>query len=115
MNSDYNQTYRVSKGIESGMKDKPQTEGLAALLRKDKERKARAGQKSEADAQGETESIRRMKFTDAVKYLRTSKDKLRSLIKEGRLTLDEDPLDKRRKLLRVDELDQLKQASVDKD
>lgn len=52
---------------------------------------------------------------DAVKYLRTSKGKIRELVKEGVLTQEEDPLDKRKRLLRVDELDRLKKTSVDKD
>lgn len=97
------------------MKDKPQTGGLASLLRKDKERKASEDQTGEPDAQSEPGRIKRMTVTDAVKYLRTSKLKIKSLVKEGVLTCEDDPLDKRRKLLRVDELDKLKQASVNKD
>lgn len=97
------------------MKDKPQAGGLAAGVRQEKERKASQGKKSEPGAQVEPKSIKRMKVVDAVKYLRTSKGKIRELVKEGVLTQEEDPLDKRKRLLRVDELDRLKKCSVDKD
>ena len=97
------------------MKDKPQAGGLTAILRQEKERKASEGNENRPDAQVELAGIKRMKVMDAVKYLRISKGKIRSLVQEGVLTCEDDPLDKRRKLLRVDELDRLKQASVDSD
>lgn len=97
------------------MKDKQQAGGLAAIQRQKRGLKASQGKKSEPGAHVQPESIKRMKVVDAVKYLRTSKGKIRELVKEGVLTQEEDPLDKRKRLLRVDELDRLKKSSVNKD
>jgi len=97
------------------MSGKPQTGGLAVILRQEKERRASEDEKSESRTPVEKGRVKRMKVTDAVKYLCTSKGKIRELVKEGVLTCEDDPLDKRRKLLRVDELKKLKQASLDRD
>lgn len=91
------------------MSSKPQTGGLAALLRHDKERRAR----EEHDA--ERQIGKKMKLKDAAAYLRVSSSKVSKLIKEGTLSCESDPLDKRIKLIRVEELDKLKLASLDKD
>lgn len=91
------------------MSSKPQTGGLAALLRQDKERRAHEGRNTER------QTDKKMKLGDAAAYLRVSSRKVSELIKDGALSCESDPLDKRAKLIRLEELDRLKLASLDKD
>ena len=86
------------------MSDKPQTGGLAALLRQEKERKS----KQEVELQ----TGKFLKLSDAAAYLKVSSRKVGRLIKEGNLKCENDPLDKRLKLIRLEELDKLKRTSL---
>ena len=54
---------------------------------------------------------RRLKLSDAAAYLRVSPAKISRLIKEGLLTCKIDLLDRRKKWVRVKDLDALKQQS----
>ena len=91
------------------MSGKPQTGGLAALLRQDKERRAHEGQDTNMQA------TKKMKLGDAAAYLRVSSRKMSELIKEGALRCENNPLDKRTKLIRLEELDKLRLETWGKD
>jgi len=97
------------------MDKKPETGGLAALLRKDKEQKLRRAQEAgaEAGASAVCAAPRRekMRLGEAARYLGVSAGKVRRLVEEGRLGCDVDPLDKRRKLVKVADLERLKQGA----
>ncbi len=58
------------------------------------------------------EKKRRMKLSDAAAYLGTSAAKLSRLVSSGELSYSVDPLDRRRKLVSVADLDQLKKQSL---
>lgn len=90
------------------MSSKPQTTGLSALLRKEKERKAREEQEISL------QTDKRIKLKDAASYLNVSPRIVSRLVKEGSLNWERDLLDKRIKLVRLEELDKLKQASLSK-
>ena len=55
---------------------------------------------------------RRMKLKDAAAYLGVSQNKLTLLVEAGRLPYSVDPLDRRLKLVAVDDLDRLKEESL---
>jgi hypothetical protein len=93
------------------MDKKPETGGLAALLRKDKEQKQRRAQEAEASAVCAAPRREKMRLGEAARYLGVSAGKVRRLVEEGRLGCDIDPLDKRRRLVKVAELERLKQSS----
>lgn len=59
-----------------------------------------------------TASPRRMKLSDAAAYLGVSAAKVSRLVKAGELTCFEDILDRRRKLVLVEELDRPKEQSL---
>lgn len=61
------------------MSSKPQTTGLSALLRKEKERKAREEQEISLQAD------KRIKLKDAASYLNVSPRIISRLVKEGSL------------------------------
>ena len=90
------------------MTGKPQTGGLAALLREEKKRKASANQRSESDEQIKRE---KMKLTEARRYLGISFTTMTKLIKKGVLAYESDPLDTRVKLVRKSDLDNLLKQS----
>lgn len=52
-----------------------------------------------------------MRLGEAARYLGVSAGKVRRLVEEGRLGCDIDPLDKRRRLVKVADLEGLKQSS----
>jgi Helix-turn-helix domain len=58
------------------------------------------------------ETKRRMKLSDAARYLGISAAKLSRLVSSGELSYSVDPLDRRRKLVLVADLDQLKKRSL---
>jgi hypothetical protein len=60
-----------------------------------------------------SDSERKMHLKEAAGYLGVSHRKMGQLVKEG-LESQIDPLDKRRKLVQVKDLDKLKQASVNR-
>lgn len=53
-----------------------------------------------------------MSVTEAAAYLGVSTRKMSHMLSEGALKFTVDPLDKRRKLVRVSDLDELKKASL---
>lgn len=55
---------------------------------------------------------RKMTFTGAAAYLGVSPRKMGRIVKEQGLEFTVDPLDRRRKLLKVKDLDKLKEASL---
>ena len=63
----------------------------------------------------ERQTGKKMKLKDAAAYLRVSSRKVSKLINEGALKCESDRLDKRIKLIRMEELDKLKLASLEKD
>lgn len=87
---------------------KPQTGGLAALLRADKKRKASEEQRGKSKAQSEPE---KMMLTEARRYLGISFTTMTKLIKKGVLAYESDPLDTRVKLVRKSDLDNLLKQS----
>ena len=93
------------------MDKKPETGGLAALLRRDKEQKLRRAQEAEASAVCAAPPREKMRLGEAARYLGVSAGKVRRLVEEGRLGCETDPLDKRRRLVKVTDLERLKQAS----
>lgn len=58
------------------------------------------------------EKSRRMKLSDAATYLGVSAAKISRLIKAGELQCSSDSLDRRRKLVRVEDLDRIKEGSL---
>lgn len=58
------------------------------------------------------EKKKRMKLSDAATYLGTSAAKISRLIKAGELSYSVDPLDRRLKLVRVEDLDRIKEQSL---
>lgn len=52
-----------------------------------------------------------LNLTEAAEFLKVSRQKLHSLVKEQTLAYKADPLDKRKKLFKVDDLQKLKEAS----
>ncbi|HKQ06809.1 MAG TPA: excisionase family DNA-binding protein [Blastocatellia bacterium] len=52
----------------------------------------------------------RKTFTEAARYLGVSLPKLRALVKERKITVEKDPLDERKKLIKTAELRKLKEA-----
>lgn len=59
-----------------------------------------------------TRDNRKMTFTRAAAYLGVSPRKMGRIAKEQGLKVTVDPLDRRRKLLKVKDLDKLKEASL---
>lgn len=55
---------------------------------------------------------RKMNLKEAARYLGVSHRKVGQMVKDGELEFKFDPLDRRRKLVRVNDLDALKQASI---
>jgi len=55
---------------------------------------------------------KKMTVTEAAAYLGVSNQKVTRMLKEGTLKFTIDPLDKRRKLVWVKELDELKETSL---
>ena len=55
---------------------------------------------------------RRMKLTDAAAYLGVSQSKISRLIRDGELTYSDDVLDRRRKLVLVEDLNRIKEQSL---
>lgn len=53
-----------------------------------------------------------MKLSDAAAYLGVSAAKMSRLVKAGELSCVEDKLDRRRKLVQVEDLDRLKEQSL---
>lgn len=53
----------------------------------------------------------RKTFTEAAVYLGVSLPKLRSLVKKGKVKIERDLLDERKKLIKVADLNKLKEAS----
>ena len=53
-----------------------------------------------------------MTLTQAADYLGVSLRKMAKMVKAGEINFTVDPLDKRRKLVRVSDLDELKKASL---
>ncbi len=53
-----------------------------------------------------------MKLSDAAAYLGISAAKISRLIRAGELSYSVDPLDKRRKIVRVEDLDRIKEQSL---
>ena len=58
------------------------------------------------------EKKRRMKLSDAAVYLGISAAKLSRLVSRGELSYSIDPLDRRRRLVAVTDLDRLRQQSL---
>lgn len=58
------------------------------------------------------EKKKRMKLSDAATYLGVSAAKMSRLIGAGRLSYSVDPLDLRRKLVLVEDLDRIKEQSL---
>ena len=58
------------------------------------------------------EKPRRMKLSDAAAYLGVSPAKISRLIKSGELKCSGDILDRRRKIVRVEDLDRIKEQSL---
>lgn len=58
------------------------------------------------------EDKKKMTLTEAAAYLGVSHRKMTKLLKEGALKFSVDPLDKRRKLVNIKNLDDLKKASL---
>lgn len=61
---------------------------------------------------GSGEKPRRMTLSDAAAYLGVSAAKVSRLVKSGELKYTEDSLDRRLKLVLVEELDRLKERSL---
>ncbi len=59
-----------------------------------------------------SENKKRMKLSDAAAYLSVSPAKISRLISSGELSYSKDPLDRRRKLVAVTDLDRLKEQSL---
>ena len=57
------------------------------------------------------QDTRKMTVTEAAAYLGVPNQKMSHMLSEGILKLTVDPLDKRRKLVRVSDLDELKKAA----
>ena len=66
----------------------------------------------ERERQNETE--RRIPLSEVAKYLGVGRRVVSRLVKEGTITFRKDPLDHRRKLVSISELDALKQQSLKK-
>ncbi len=58
------------------------------------------------------EKKKRMKLSDAAAYLGISAAKISRLIRAGELSYSVDPLDRRRKIVRVEDLDRIKDQSL---
>lgn len=61
------------------------------------------------------EKKKRMKLSDAAAYLGTSASKISRLIKAGELSCSVDPLDRRRKIVWVEDLDRIREQSLASD
>ena len=59
-----------------------------------------------------SDNQRKMALHEAARYLNVSPRKMGQMIKEGVISFTIDPLDKRRRLVRVGDLDSLKRASL---
>lgn len=55
--------------------------------------------------------MKRLMLSQAARYLGVSKRKMSSLVKEGAVRFTVDPLDRRRRLVEVSQLDELKRRS----
>ena len=59
-----------------------------------------------------SDNERKMTLTEAARYLNVSPRKVSHLVKDGVIRFNTDPLDKRRRLVSVADLDSLKRASL---
>ena len=61
-----------------------------------------------------SDNEKKMTLSEAARYLSVSPRKVGQLVKDGHIQYSIDPLDKRRHLVLVEDLDRLKQASLNR-